>query len=316
MLCPDASTNLGPSLQCDLKKIQSQKSSLKILEKKTYAAGKLASAKTISSPWPILAKVWSKSGDKMTGIPFKRPIFSILVFSAGVFIFGFATQWLFTYSRNLPITSSDFTTEAKIQYEYSIHSIKDNLSNFVNFFQFYCFSFLLLSFHFINFWSNSVRRFLRFFRQKIFNHIADCFVVFDTILFSDSCIFLFVSHTFNLITKAYPPIRKRYHPRFKKWWIYDILSSFDRFRFWKRFSNKWKSLQMAARIKGKMERTSSWSYLCRRIGFLTAAPRVVQPRRIAAQDWLSHSKLSISRQSQNNSFPLKVYTSVASSKII
>ena len=28
---------------------------------------------------------------------------------------------------------------------------------------------------------------------------------------------------------------------------------------------------MAARIKGKMERTSSWSYLCRRIGFLTAA---------------------------------------------
>ena len=90
---------------------------------------------------------------------------------------------------------------------------------------------------------------------------------------------------------------------------------FDRFRFWKRFSNKWKSLQMAARIKGKMERTSSWSYLCRRIGFLTAAPRVVQPRRIAAQDWLSHSKLSISRQSQNNSFPLKVYTSVASSKL-
>ena len=72
---------------------------------------------------------------------------------------------------------------------------------------------------------------------------------------------------------------------------------------------------MAARIKGKMERTSSWSYLCRRIGFLTAAPRVVQPRRIAAQDWLSHSKLSISRQSQNNSFPLKVYTSVASSKL-
>lgn len=154
-----------------------------------------------------------------------------------------------------------------------------------------------------------------FLGQKIFNHIADCFVVFDTILFSDSCIFLFVSHTFNLITKAYPPIRKRYHPRFKKWWIYDILSSFDRFRFWKRFSNKWKSLQMAARIKGKMERTSSWSYLCRRIGFLTAAPRVVQPRRIAAQDWLSHSKLSISRQSQNNSFPLKVYTSVASSKL-
>ena len=30
---------------------------------------------------------------------------------------------------------------------------------------------------------------------------------------------------------------------------------------------------MAARIKGKMERTSSWSYLCRRIGFLTAASR-------------------------------------------
>ena len=74
---------------------------------------------------------------------------------------------------------------------------------------------------------------------------------------------------------------------------------FDRFRFWKRFSNKWKSLQMAARIKGKMERTSSWSYLCRRIGFLTAA----QPRRIA-QDWLSHSNLSISLQSQNNSLTL------------
>ena len=153
------------------KKIRSQKSSLKILWKKTYAAGKLASAKTISSPWPILAKVWSKSGDKMTGIPFKRPIFfnaENSCFSAGVFIFGFATQWLFTYSRNLPIRSSDFTTEAKIQYEYSIHSIKDNLSNFVNFFQFYCFSFLLLSFHFIHFWSNSVRRFLRFFRAKDF----------------------------------------------------------------------------------------------------------------------------------------------------
>ena len=106
MLCPDASTNLGPSLQCDLKKIQSQKSSLKILEKKTYAAGKLASAKTISSPWPILAKVWSKSGDKMTGIPFKRPIFfnaENSCFSAGVFIFWFATQWLFIYSRNLPM---------------------------------------------------------------------------------------------------------------------------------------------------------------------------------------------------------------------
>ena len=150
-------------------------------------------------------------------------------------------------------------------------------------------------------------------KQKVKSKVFSNFC--DTILFSDSCIFLFVSHIFNPITKAYPPIRKRYHPRFKKWWIYDILSSFDRFRFWKRFSNKWKSLQMAARIKGKMERTSSWSYLCRRIGFLTAAPRVVQPRRIAAQDWLSHSKLSISRQSQNNSFPLKVYTSVASSKL-
>ena len=110
MLCPDASTNLGPSLQCDLKKIQSQKSSLKFLEKKTYAAGKLASAKTISSPWPILAKVWSKSGDKMTGIPFKRPIFfnaENSCFSAGVFIFAFATQWLLTNSRNLPIRSLD-----------------------------------------------------------------------------------------------------------------------------------------------------------------------------------------------------------------
>ena len=170
MLWPDASTNLGPSLQCDLQ-IPSQKINRKIRKTETYAAGKLASAKTISSPWPILAKVWSKSGDKMTGIPFKRPIFfnaENSCFSAGVFIFGFATQWLFTYSRNLPITSSDFTTEAKIQYEYSIHSIKDNLSNFVNFFQFYCFSFLLLSFQFIHFWSNSVRRFLRFFRAKDF----------------------------------------------------------------------------------------------------------------------------------------------------
>ena len=106
MLWPDASTNLGPSLQCDLKKFQSQKSSLQILVKETYAAGKLASAKTISSPWPILAKVWSKSGDKMTGIPFKRPIFfnaENSCFSAGVFIFWFATQWLLIYSRNLPM---------------------------------------------------------------------------------------------------------------------------------------------------------------------------------------------------------------------
>ena len=53
----------------------SKSKSLQIFVKETYAAGKLASAKTISSPWPILAKVWSKSGDKMTGIPFKRPIF-------------------------------------------------------------------------------------------------------------------------------------------------------------------------------------------------------------------------------------------------
>ena len=41
---------------------------------KTYAAGKLASAKTISSPCPIEAKAWSNSGDKIDGIPFKRPM--------------------------------------------------------------------------------------------------------------------------------------------------------------------------------------------------------------------------------------------------
>ena len=88
------------------KKFKVKKLSLQILVKETYAAGKLASAKTISSPWPILAKVWSKSGDKMTGIPFKRPIFfnaENSCFSAGVFIFWFVTQWLFIYSRNLPM---------------------------------------------------------------------------------------------------------------------------------------------------------------------------------------------------------------------
>ena len=42
----------------------------------TYAAGKFASARTISSPCPMLAMAWSKSGDKIFGIPFKRPIFS------------------------------------------------------------------------------------------------------------------------------------------------------------------------------------------------------------------------------------------------
>ena len=40
----------------------------------TYLAGKLASARTISSPCPILNRACRRSGDKIFGIPFKRPI--------------------------------------------------------------------------------------------------------------------------------------------------------------------------------------------------------------------------------------------------
>ena len=59
------------------------------------AAGKFESARTISSPWPILAIVWSNSGDKILGIPFKRPIFwgeiwvRFFTFLSNLFLFLF-----------------------------------------------------------------------------------------------------------------------------------------------------------------------------------------------------------------------------------
>ena len=111
MLCPDASTNLGPSLQCELKKNSKSKVKFKNSLKENLRRWKIGIGQndfvSVTHFGQGMEQVrWQ---DDWNSFQTSHFFFNAenSCFSAGVFIFGFATQWLFTNSRNLPIRSLD-----------------------------------------------------------------------------------------------------------------------------------------------------------------------------------------------------------------
>ena len=102
MLCPDASTNLGPSLQCDLKKIQSQK--FKNSWKENLRRWKIGIGQndfvSVTHFGQGMEQVrWQDDWNSFQTSHF----FNSCFFGGSVYLLGFWTQSLFTNSRNLSL---------------------------------------------------------------------------------------------------------------------------------------------------------------------------------------------------------------------